>query len=122
MKVLAIPAAFAAVITLQACTTTDAVSLPFDLASTTGDAASSSSGGGGDSTAALQTERFVMARIDAITRDAARGSGEDLQALAQLLNERDPQTFALWTQRNYASLFENLSTPLELLARIEEQR
>lgn len=122
MKKLAMLATAASAIAFQGCTTTDAVSLPFDLASTTGDAASSSSGGGSDESARLEQERFVASQLEWIQRDAARGQGESLQALAQLLNEPDHEAFSQWTKTHYVALFTDLDAPEELLRRIEQQR
>lgn len=122
MKKLALLAMAASGFAFQGCTTTDAVSLPFDLASTTGDAASSSSSGGSEETARLERERYVASQLEWIQRDAARGQGESLQALAVLLDEPDHQAFAQWTQANYLALFSELESPVELLQRIEQQR
>lgn len=109
------------VLGLSACSTTDAVSLPFDLASTTGDTATSSSStsGGDDSQQAnLDQQRFVSTQIEWIRRDAARGEGESLAALAQLLGETDSEEFARWSQANYSVLFAQLDSPSQLLERI----
>lgn len=126
MRQIATAALLASLLGLTACTTTDAVSLPFDLASTTGDAASSassSSGGDDDGTQArLDQERYVNAQIDWIARDAARGEGENLAALAALLGETDEAAFSLWAHNNYALLFSELQHPSELLSRIAQHR
>ena len=126
MKQLALAALFSSLFALSACSTTDAVSLPFDLASTTGDGATSSSNSSsGDSDserAQLEQERFVASQIEWIRSDAARGEGESLAALAQLLNEPDQQAFGQWTQENYQALFANLDQPTDLLNRIQTLR
>lgn len=116
--------ALTAIAVLPACTTTDAVSLPFDLASTTGDSATSTSSTteGDDSQASLEQERFVKTQISWIERDAARGEGESLAALAELLGETDSREFAQWTQHNYVALFTDLQEPQELLQRIKTLR
>lgn len=127
MKIL-LPAATAlALLGLAGCSTTDAVSLPFDLASTTGDSATStsSSSEGDDSkntTAQLDQQRYVRTQISWIQRDAARGEGESLAALAQLLGEPDQAEFARWSQQNYDLLFAKLEQPEDLLQRIKTLR
>ncbi len=126
MKQLALAALASCSLALVACSTTDAVSLPFDLASTTGDGAtstsSSSEGDGGNTQAHLEQQRYVATQIDWIRRDAARGEGESLAALAELLNEQDSAEFSQWTQQNYALLFTNLDQPTDLLTRIRTLR
>ncbi len=124
MKPQVLLALMAPLFAVSACsTTTEAVSLPFDFASTTGDAASSTSSGDDSSSyAQINQQRFVASQLDWIARDAARGEGESLAALAQLLNEPDPQAFAQWTQQNYALLFEDLHSPQQLLSRIARHR
>lgn len=126
MNRLALLALCAASLGLTGCATTDATTLPFDLASTTGDAASSSSktSSGDDSSdsARLEQERYVASQMDWIQRDAARGEGESLQALAELLGEEDTAAFSRWTQSNYQLLFADLGEPQELLSRIHALR
>lgn len=108
---------------LSGCLTTDATTLPFDLASTTGDAASSSgSSSGGDEQANLRTRHYVRTQIDWIERDAAGGEGEHIEALAVLLGEDDPKAFAGWAQANHGALFTDLGQPEELIVRIDAQR
>ena len=64
----------------------------------------------------------MATQIDWIRRDAARGEGESLAALAELLNENDSAEFSRWTQQNYALLFANLEQPTDLLQRIHSLR
>ena len=63
---------------------------------------------------------FIDRRYDAIRTDAARGGGENIEALAQLLGARDQQAFASWMQANYQQLFGDIDRPAELRARIEK--
>ena len=81
------------------------------------DTASSTSGSSGSNKNA-----FVDTRFEAIRFEAARGEGENLDSLAQLLGETDREAFAQWMHANYARLFNDLAGPEELLARIEEFR
>lgn len=106
---------------LAGCMTTDATTLPFDLASTTGDAASSSSGDD-DETASLRTRHYVRTQLDWIEREAAGGEGEHIETLAVLLGEEDPGAFASWAQAHHGQLFSNLQEPEELIARIDARR
>ncbi len=107
---------------LSACsaitTTTDGISAGFG--STTDASASTMP----DSRSATGTrpEAFVRERLEAIRFEAARGEGENLDALAALLGERDRTAFGQWMKRNYATLFADLRQPGDLLARIERGR
>ena len=109
---------------LTGCMTTDATTLPFDLASTTGDAASSasSSTGGDDETASLRTRHYVRTQLDWIEREAASGEGEHIETLGVLLGEEDPRAFASWAQAHHGQLFADLREPEELIARIDATR
>src|SRR5882672_4262304 len=60
---------------------------------------------------------FVNDRFKAIRAEAARGQGENVEALAAMLGEPDRKEFARWMQTNYTPLFTDLKTPDELLAR-----
>jgi hypothetical protein len=106
------------------CMTTDATTLPFDLASTTGDAGSSASSStdGEDESASLRTRHYVRTQLDWIEREAAGGEGEHIEALAVLLGETDPAAFASWAQRHHGQLFSDLREPEELIARIDAAR
>ena len=64
---------------------------------------------------------FVNKRYVAIRHDAANGGGENLDALAQLLGEKDKNAFADRMQTNFDSIFKNIDQPSEILARIESQ-
>jgi hypothetical protein len=65
---------------------------------------------------------FVGTRFAAIRFEAAKGEGEHLDSLAQLLGETDRPAFARFMKDNYARLFEGLSEPQELVSRIELYR
>lgn len=65
---------------------------------------------------------FVGTRFAAIRFEAAKGEGEHLDSLAQLLGESDRPAFARFMKDNYARLFEGLSEPQELVSRIELYR
>ena len=61
---------------------------------------------------------FVNKRYVAIRHDAANGGGENLDALAQLLGEKDKNAFADRMQSNFDSIFKNIDKPSEILVRI----
>lgn len=102
------------------CITSDATSLPFDVASTVGDVASSaSSSGGSDNSASLQeAQAFVQSQYRWIRQDAARGTGENLAALATLLGHEQSE-FSQWANEHYVTLFDDANAK-QLLARIEQ--
>jgi len=62
---------------------------------------------------------FVNKRYVAIRHDAANGGGENLDALAQLMGEKDKQVFAKKMQNNFDRVFKDIKEPVEILARIE---
>jgi len=64
---------------------------------------------------------FVNKRYVAIRRDAANGSGENLDALAQLLGEADKNAFAVKMKTNFDTIFKNVDEPSEIISRIESQ-
>ena len=64
---------------------------------------------------------FVNKRYVAIRHDAANGGGENLDALAQLLGEKDKQAFAEKMKLNFDSVFKNVDQPSEIIVRIETQ-
>lgn len=64
---------------------------------------------------------FVRSRRAMLARQAATGGGEDIDALALLLNKSDNDDLGRWMQTHYADLFD--STPSlsahKLVARID---
>ncbi len=64
---------------------------------------------------------FVNKRYVAIRHDAAKGGGENLDALAQLLGKNDKDAFANQMQNNFDVIFKNIKQPSEIIARIESQ-
>ena len=65
---------------------------------------------------------FIDKRYHAIRKDAAKGGGENIDALAQLAGTRDSEAFALWMQSNYDQIFTDGVKPSELAARIEQYK
>ncbi len=54
-----------------------------------------------------QADQFMDDNLDMVARDAARGEGESLESLAELLGieEADKGHFYSTTQRNFSTLF-----------------
>ncbi|MCW9014945.1 MAG: DUF3015 domain-containing protein [Gammaproteobacteria bacterium] len=63
---------------------------------------------------------YLDKRFEAIRKDAATGSGENIEALAQLMGRTDTAAFASLMQNNYDELFGNLKQPSDLISRIEK--
>lgn len=63
---------------------------------------------------------FIDKRYDAIRKDAARGQGENIEALSQLMGEQDTATFASWMQKNYDHLFGHNQKPADLATKLEQ--
>src|SRR5699024_6216812 len=69
-----------------------------------------------------QAIQFVRSDIDAIRVAAARGHGEEIDALSYYLHEPDADVFGHWMQTHYTQLFGNLERPEQLLTRINKYR
>jgi len=67
----------------------------------------------------ITLKNFVDVRLASIQQDAAKGEGENLEALADLMGKKDKQAFSNWMQSNYDVLFSDLKKPAELISRIE---
>ena len=63
--------------------------------------------------------RFIDVRIAAIRQEAAAGEGENLDALAKLMDRNDTDAFSSLLHENYEVLFDGLQQPTELISRIE---
>lgn len=122
-KSIAITALLAGSFLLQACGTvsTETTTLPFDVASTSGDVASTASGSTGGNESSAATLAYLNSDLDWVKRDAAQGQGEHIDALASLLGETDKAAFANWAQANYAQIFSTDSAD-DIYARIVELR
>lgn len=69
----------------------------------------------------ITLKHFLDLRFDSIRRDAAAGGGENLDTLAELL-QQDKAEFNPWMQTNYDFLFTQLTSPQQLLVRIKQLR
>ncbi len=94
------------VATMSACTVTDFLS----STSSTLDAA----------TPDITMNQFIDKRYNAIRKDAATGGGENIEALAQIMGEKDSKAFASWMQVNYDQLFTEAKDKSALLAKLEQ--
>jgi hypothetical protein len=52
-----------------------------------------------------QAQDFADTQSVALRREAATGEGENLDALAALLHEENPDAFGRWMQTNYGQLY-----------------
>jgi len=83
------------------------------------DVTSTTSGSLDAATPDVTLNRFVDVRLASIQKEAARGEGENLNALAELMGKTDKRAFSQWMQINYDALFTELSAPEELITRIK---
>ena len=65
--------------------------------------------------------RFVDIRMAFIQKEAAQGEGENLDALADIMGNKDKQAFVSWMHENYDVLFTNLEKPSQLVSRLNDQ-
>lgn len=85
------------------------------------DITSSTSGTLDTVTPDMSLNHFVDTRIASIQKDAAQGEGENLNALAELMGQKDKKAFSLWVHANYDELFTELDKPSQLISRIKTQ-
>jgi len=52
-----------------------------------------------------KAERFVASNMDQISKEIAKGHGESIDTLAELLNVEDKATFAASLQSNYSKIY-----------------
>jgi len=64
---------------------------------------------------------FVTSQLPLLRREAAAGGGENIDALARLLNT-DGDALGYWMQTHYASLFERESEPETIVQRVAANR
>jgi len=69
----------------------------------------------------VTVNEFVSKRYVAIRNEAAKGAGENLNALAQLMGKKDSRVFAKNIQINFDKIFGNVKTPTDIIAKIEAQ-
>ena len=90
--------------------TLNAVETVSDSVQTITDITSSTSGAlTGDDTA----EQFVANNFDTLSAQAARGGGNAVDTLAELLDEPDGDEFARWLQMDYDQVFAEPETTLQ---------
>jgi hypothetical protein len=65
---------------------------------------------------------FIDTRYSAIQQDAARGEGENIEALAQLLGAGDSKHLAGWMQAHYGELFSAGQTATDLVVRLDQYK
>ncbi len=65
---------------------------------------------------------YVASQLPMIRREAAAGGGENVRALATLMEQNDPRAFGQWMQANYDTLFDDLNEPETLVTRIAARR
>jgi len=70
----------------------------------------------------VTVNEFVSKRYIAIRNEAAKGSGENLDALAELMGKKDNRVFAKNIKTNFDDIFGNVKTPTDIIAKIEEHR
>lgn len=54
-----------------------------------------------------RTQEFVAANMDALSQEIARGNGEHLDTLVELLNVENKEAFKVALQENYHKLYAN---------------
>ncbi len=69
----------------------------------------------------VTVNEFVNKRFVAIRTEAAQGQGENLQALAQLMGQKDTRAFSKKLKANFDAIFSNVDSPEQIIARIEAQ-
>ena len=68
----------------------------------------------------VTVNEFVSKRFVDIRNEAAKGSGENLNAIAELMGKKDSHTFAKNIKTNFDEIFGNVESPTDIIAKIEE--
>ena len=68
----------------------------------------------------ITLNNFIDTRYAALQQDAARGAGENIDALAQLMGTQDSKQLAGWMQSHYGELFTVDQTAAELMVKLEQ--
>ena len=67
----------------------------------------------------VTVNEFVSKRFVAIRNEAAKGSGENLNALAELMGKQDSRAFSKNIKTNFDDIFGNIKLPTDIIAKIE---
>ena len=86
------------------------------------DVTSSTSGTLDTVTPDVTLNHFIDTRFASLQKEAAQGSGENLDALAELLGHENKPAFSSWVHDNYDALFTGLERPNELVSRIQARQ
>ncbi len=62
---------------------------------------------------------FIDQRYDSIKKDAAKGGGENIEALAQLMGQKNGKQLGQWMQVNYDQLFSQSGQATQLAVKME---
>jgi len=65
---------------------------------------------------------FIDTQFASLQKEAAKGDGENLDALAELLGKDDKPAFSSWMHANYDALFTDLERPNQLISRIQAKQ
>lgn len=82
-----------------------------DTVQTLTDITSTTSGALGDEEDSAS--EFVANNYDTLSEEAARGGGQSVEALAELLGEQDSDEFARWLQMHYDEVFSDAAGALD---------
>lgn len=86
------------------------------------DVTSSTSGTLDTVTPDVTLNHFIDTRFASLQKEAAKGDGENLDALAELLGKDDKPAFSSWMHENYDALFTGLERPSQLISRIQAKQ
>ena len=86
------------------------------------DVTSSTSGTLDTVTPDVTLNHFIDTRFASLQKEAAKGDGENLDALAELLGKDDKPAFSSWMHDNYDDLFTGLEQPNQLISRIQAKQ
>jgi len=86
------------------------------------DVTSSTSGTLDTVTPDVTLNHFIDPRLASLQKEAAKGDGENLDALAELAGKDDKPAFSSWMHDNYDALFTDLERPNQLISRIQAKQ
>lgn len=71
---------------------------------------------------AARTRAYVSAEMSQLRREAARGGGEHIDALAELMGGSDRRPLGAWMQQHYTSLFATPKSPAAFVQALQSTR
>lgn len=111
-----------AAVTSTTNTTADALQTAGHGISVSSRSSTNASRGQPQSARAAQTRAYVRSEMAELKREAARGGGEHIDALAELLGRNDHPALGSWMQKHYDTLFSTRQSAATFVQNLQSAR